>query len=87
MVAVVVATVIELLFDAAADFDMHGRGDRDVAFVEQGVEIAAEEKAISDEVLAAFGVGLDVRGIERGEGALVGHGAAALVGICYQHAE
>ena len=85
--AVVVAAVVELFFDAAADLDMHRRGDGDVAFVEQGVEVAAEEKAITDEVLAAFGVGLDVCGIERGEGSLVGHGAAALVGICDQHAE
>lgn len=87
MVAVVVAAVIELLFDAAADFDMHGRGDRDVAFIEQGVKIAAEEQSVADEVLAAFGVGLDMRGIERGEGALVGHGTATLVSICDQHAE
>ena len=42
VVAVVVAAVVELLFDAAADFDMHVRGYGDVAFVEQGVEIAAE---------------------------------------------
>ena len=26
-------------------------------------------------------------GIERGEGSLVGHGAAALVGICHKYAE
>ena len=37
MVAVVVAAVIELFFDAAADFDVHVRGDGDVALVEQGV--------------------------------------------------
>ena len=42
MVAVVVATVVELFFDAAADLDMHRRGDRDIAFVEQGVKVAAE---------------------------------------------
>lgn len=87
MVAVVVAAVVELLLDAAADFDMHRGGDGDVAFVEQGVEIAAEEQPVADEVLAAFGVGLDVCGIERGEGALVGHGAAAIVGIRDQYAE
>ena len=54
VVAVVVAAVLKLFFDAAADFDVHVRGDGDVAFVEQGVEIAAEEQAVADEVLAAF---------------------------------
>ena len=87
VVAVVVASVFEFLLDATADFDMHGRGDGDVAFVKQGVKVAAEEQAIAYEVLAAFGVGLYVRGIERGEGAFVGHGAAALVGVRDQHAE
>lgn len=42
VVAVVVAAVVELLFDAAADFDVHVRGDGDVSFVKQGVEVAAE---------------------------------------------
>ncbi len=37
MVAVVVAAVIEFLLYAAADLDMHRRGDGDVALVEQGV--------------------------------------------------
>lgn len=87
VVAVVVAAIFEFLLDAAADFDMHIRGDGDVAFVEQGVEIAAEEQAIADEVLAAFGVGLDMGGVEGGEGFLAGHGAAALVGVRNQHAE
>ena len=54
VVAVVIAAVVEFFFDAAADFDVQVRGDGDVAFVEQGVEIAAEEKAVADEVLAAF---------------------------------
>ena len=87
VVAVVVAAVIELLFDATADFDMHVRGDGDVALVEQGVKIAAEEEPIADEVLAAFRIGLNVRGIERGEGFLAGNGTASLVGVCDQHAE
>lgn len=87
VMAVVVVAVFEFLLYAAADFDVQVRGDGDVAFVEQGVEIAAEEKAISDEVLAAFGVGPYVRGIERWESSLVGHGAAALVGVRDQHAE
>ena len=87
MVAVVVTAVVEFFFDAAADFDVHVGGDGDVAFVEQGVEVAAEEEAIANEVLSAFGVGLDMCGIERGEGALVGHGTAAFVGICHQYAE
>ena len=87
VVAVVIAAVIELFFDAAAYFDVHGRGDGDVAFVEQCVEVAPEKQAIADEVLAAFGVGLDVRGIEGGESAFVGHGAAAFVGVRDQHAE
>ena len=87
VVTVVVAAVFEFFFDAAADFDVHVRGDGDVAFVEQGVEIAAEEQAVAYEVFAAFGVGLDVGGVEGGEGFLAGHGAAALVGVRDQHAE
>lgn len=87
VVAVIVAAVFEFLLDAAADFDVHVRIDGDVAFVEQGVKIASEEEPIADEVLPAFRIGLDVCGVERGEGFLASHGAAALVGVRHQHAE
>jgi hypothetical protein len=50
VVAVVVAAVLELLTDPTTDLDLHGRGDRDVALVEQRVQIAAEEDSVADEV-------------------------------------
>jgi hypothetical protein len=70
MVAVVVAAVLELLADSPADFDLHGRCDRDVALVEQRVQVAAEEDSVADEVHAGLRMRLDVSCIERRERAL-----------------
>lgn len=87
VVAVVVAAVVEFFFDAATDFDVHVGGDGDVAFVEKSVEVAAQEQAVADEVLAAFGVGLDVGGVEGGKCPFIGDGTAAFIGVRDQHAE
>jgi len=50
VVAVVVAAVLELLAYGPTDFDAHRRRDRDVALVEQRVQVAAKEDSVADEV-------------------------------------
>jgi hypothetical protein len=61
---VVVAAVLELLADAAADLEAQVRGDRHVAGVEQAVDVASEQQAVLGRVLAALAVGADVRRVQ-----------------------
>ena len=63
---VVVLPVVEILADAAADLEGACRRDRQVTRVQQRVEIAPQQDAVRDRVLAALrdrkimGAGLDV---------------------------
>ena len=54
---------------------------RDVAAVEEFVEVGAEEEAVVDRVRFDVGEVADVGGLEDRQGALAGDGAAALVGV------
>jgi hypothetical protein len=65
MQSVVVAPVLELLLDAAADLEPQIRGHGDVAAVEEAVDVTPEQQAVRDVVRAAFGIGSDMRSIER----------------------
>lgn len=67
---VVVPAVLELLLDPPADLEPQLRRHGDVAAIEEAVDVAPEQQAIRDLVHATFGVGADMRSVERGEGAL-----------------
>lgn len=63
VVEVVDLAVAEVLAQAAADLDVMVRRDRDVAVVEQCVDVGAQEDAVGDLVRAVGGVRADVRGL------------------------
>jgi len=78
---VVIPSVLELLLDAAADFEAVLGRDRDVPRIEQLVDVGPEEDAVIPGVNLDVVKLADVRRFERRECALAGHGAPAPVTI------
>lgn len=79
--------VVEVVLEAAADEEAAVGGDGYVAGVEEAVDVGAEEEAVVETVVASFGYGTDVGGVQDGEGLLPGDGAAALVVVGHQDPE
>ena len=61
---VVVPAVVELLLDAPADLEPQIGRHRHIAGVEQAVDVAPKQKAVSRLVLAAIAIGTDMRSLE-----------------------
>lgn len=84
---VILAPVLEFLADAPAHLETPVRRHRDIAAIEQLVNIAAEQKAVADFVRAALAVGADMGRFQGRQRPLAGDGAAAIVGIGDGNAE
>ncbi len=78
---VVIAPILEFRPNAAADLNHVVIGDRQVAQVEEVVQVGTQQEAVVDLVRAVFRIALVVRGLQSGKRALTGHGAAPLVGV------
>lgn len=66
---------------------MHVRGDRDIAGIEQAMDVSPEQQAVAGLVVTTVAVWADVCGLERWQGALLADGAAAFINIGYHHAQ
>jgi hypothetical protein len=64
--SVVVVSVLELLLDPAADLEPHLRRHRDIAAIEEAVNVAPEQKSVRDVMRAALGIGVNVRRVGPG---------------------
>lgn len=77
---IVSPAVLEVLSESIAHDEMVLGIYRDVALVEESVNIAAEEDPVGDLVDAFIGVRPNVRGLQHRKGVLGGNGAGAPVG-------
>ena len=75
------AAVLEVGPQTWAYFNDVLRRNGEVPSVEKDMEVASQEESVSYQVLATTGVGTDVRGLEDGKDASVGHRAAPMVGV------
>ena len=57
-------TIVELVSEAGADLEAKLGRDREVALVEEAMQVGAEEKPVGHLVRARAGVGSDVRGFQ-----------------------
>ena len=73
--------VFEFFFEAAADLDLVFGRDRNIAAVEETMEIAPKEQAVVDGMRPAFVKGLDVCGFESRQGMFLCYRACTMVGI------
>ena len=70
MQRIIVAPVFEFLADPFAHLKAQVGRDRDVAGIEQAVDVAPQQQAIARLVAAAVAIGADVGGLQRRECAL-----------------
>lgn len=77
----------EFLLEPAAYLDLVFRRDRDIASIEQAVEIAPQQEAVLYGMRAVLGERLDVGGFESGQGMFRGNGAGTFVSVRYQNPE
>src|SRR5581483_11491885 len=87
VISVVLAPVLVLLLDSTAHLDLESFVDRDIALVEQNMQIGPKEQSVRDEVRARLGVGLDMRGLEDRQRALAGDGATPAIRLGDQDPE
>lgn len=80
----VLLAVLELLAEAAARPKLVGGRDRDVASVEERVDIRAEQETIRYEVLASLTHGADVGGLENRKRLFLRYGAASLIRVHHE---
>jgi len=74
-------TVFEFFFQAAADFDLIFRSNRNVAAVEEAMEIAPKEEAVVHCMRSRLIEGLDVGGFEGGQRMLLRDRAGTVISI------
>src|SRR5579883_2746654 len=84
---VVMTAILEVVFEPPADLEATLIADRDIAKVEQAMNVGPEQKAVRDVVRAAVCVRPDMGGIQDRQGPLAGDRAAALVYIRHRDAE
>ena len=84
---IVGVAVVILIPKSAADFCPHVRRDREVAFVEQPVQVRSEENAVANLVRTALAERKDVTGLEDRQRMLTGDRAAPVVGVSDSNAE
>lgn len=87
MQGVVVTPILELFFDASADFEVHIWRNSDVSRVEQAMYVAPKQNAVGGLMAPALAVRENVRGFEGRQRALSGYGAAPLVTVCDKDTE
>jgi len=73
--------VLELLFEAAADFDLIIRCDGYIAAVKKAVEIAPEEKAIVNSVGTTLVKGLYVGRLKSRQGMLIRDSTCTMISV------
>ena len=78
---IIIAAVFKFVTEAAADFDAVVRGHRDIAAVEESVDVATEQKAVIDFMWAAISVRFNVGGLEGGQRMLLRNSTCAAVSI------
>ena len=79
MQRIIVAPVFEFLADPFAHLKAQVGRDRDVAGIEQAVDVAPQQQAIARLVAAAVAIGADVGGLQRRKRPLLRDDAAALI--------
>lgn len=79
---IVMAAVVELFADPAADLDLIVERHREVALIEEIMEIGAEQQAIVHFVRTTFSIRLDVASREGRKRPLSCDGTPAGVGVC-----
>jgi len=84
---VVITAVLKFFLDAPTHLKLEARCHGDIPCVEEGMDIAPQEKPIARIVAAAIRVWLDVRGLERRQGPLARDGATPFIGICHDDPE
>jgi len=87
MESVVVSPVLELLPYSPADLDPVFRGYRHIALIEQRVQVAAKQQPVIHAVLATFGIGADVSGLQHRQRTLASDRASAIVDIGHKEPE
>jgi len=79
---VIIPAVFKLFANAAADLYAKIRGNRDIALIEEPMDIAPEKKPVADFMGPAFGIGLDMGRLQGRQGVLLGYGTGSAIGFC-----
>ena len=82
MKCVVVSAIFEFSADTSTDFNTVIQSHREVALIEQIMEIGAQEDSVARKMRSKLAVRLDVRCLQRGQSLLPSDRASPIVDVC-----